>query len=175
MRETSAGAVRGWTLGGALALWLAGAACGGGGDGSADGANASDTGTADSTAMSGDSTEAATGVDAGASPANPSAEDPFRGFDLPSENGTGEMRRYRLRLRNDGDSLAIVYADGGAGEVLLDSVPAGSWRPVEVDSRAHIVRLRSETPGGAMLREAELGAPADTAVDLAVGPRQPAE
>jgi hypothetical protein len=124
------------------------------------------------TAVGADSTQ---GSAAPGSAAQASDEDPFRGFDLPSENGTGEMRRYKLRLRNDGDSLAIVYADGGAGEVLLDTVPAGSWRPVEVDSRARLVRLRSVTPGGDLLRETELGVPADSAIDLAIGSPTPAE
>jgi hypothetical protein len=106
---------------------------------------------------------AAAGVDAGL------ADDPFRGFEVPGENGTGEMRHYRLRLRNDGTALAIVSADGGAGEVLVDTVPAGSWRPVEIDSRARVVRLRSVSPSGEVLRETELGLPGDTAIDVDIG------
>lgn len=158
-----------------VSLLLAGIGCSGDGAG---GDDASENAAGrDSTALAeaaGDSVPTDHGDSATSAAPRASTEDPFRGFDLPSENGTGEMRRYRLRLRNDGDSLAIVFADGGAGEVLLDTVPAGSWRPVEVDSRARLVRLRSVTPGGSPLRSTELGAPADTAIDLAVGPPTPA-
>ncbi|MGI9037972.1 MAG: hypothetical protein ACR2GQ_03820 [Gemmatimonadota bacterium] len=173
-----------WTMGAALslvALSLLGVAACGGADGEGDG-RARDAADADSAAVAEAGTNEAparggdtTTLSATRGAAKASDADPFQGFDLPSENGTGEMLRYRLRLRNDGDSLAIVYADGGAGEVLLDTVPPGSWRPVEVDSRARRVRLRSVTPGGDLLRETELGVPADTVIDLAVGSRAPAE
>lgn len=137
-------------LGGALACGKAD----GGGDGSG----------ADSETVS-DSSRVPDG-DSSAAP-----DDPFGGFELPGDSGAGDMRKFRLRLRNDGDGIAIVFADGGAGEVLVDSVPAGSWRPVDIESRARFVRLRSVDAAGDPLREIDLGQPADTAVDVAVGLR----
>lgn len=83
--------------------------------------------------------------------------DPLFGFDLdaPAAN-TSEQHRLALRLRNDGEEDALVFADAGAGEVLVDSVAAGSWSRVDILTRASRVVLRSATPAGRSLRHIEI-------------------
>lgn len=83
--------------------------------------------------------------------------DPLFGFDLDAPAaGTSEQHRLALRLRNDGEEDALVFADAGAGEVLVDSVAAGSWTRVDILTRASRVVLRSATPAGRNLRRIEI-------------------
>lgn len=83
--------------------------------------------------------------------------DPLFGFDLDAPAaGTSEQHRLALRLRNDGEEDALVFADGGSGEVLIDSVAAGSWTRVDVLTRASRIILRSATPTGRSLRRIEI-------------------
>ncbi len=89
--------------------------------------------------------------------------DPLFGFDLDDTIGsTSEQRRLALRLRNDGEEDALVFADGGSGEVLIDSVPAGTWTRVDVLTRASRIVLRSATLTGRNLRRIEI----DTDLDM---------
>lgn len=99
-----------------------------------------------------------------------SAADPFTGFDLDADPANAVERRIALRLRNHAAHSAVVYADGGAGEVLLDSVPPGSDIRVDILSRAATIALRSVAPDGELLRETEVASGPDTIVDVIVGP-----
>ena len=104
------------------------------------------------------------------------ADDPFAAFDIPSGGeATAERRRVSLLLRNPTEALALVYADGGAGEVFLDSVPGGEDRRVNLQTRAGVVTLRSEGPDGAPLRRTEVtpGLPTVHEVIVADTPRAP--
>ena len=96
--------------------------------------------------------------------------DPFKGFELDADPATADERRIALLLRNRDARTAVVYADGGAGEVLLDSVPPGSDVRVDILSRAATIALRSVTPDGALLRETVVSPGPDTIVDVIVGP-----
>lgn len=98
-----------------------------------------------------------------------SADDPFTGFQLDADAANTLERRLALLLRNHDDRMAIVYADGGAGEVLLDSVPPGSEIRIDILSRASTIALRSVTPDGELLREAEVSPGPDTVVAVIVG------
>lgn len=98
------------------------------------------------------------------------AADPFTGFELDAAPANGVERRIELLLRNHDARLAVVYADGGAGEVLLDSVPPGSDVRVDILSRAATIALRSVAPDGELLRETEVSPGPDTIVDVIVGP-----
>ena len=99
-----------------------------------------------------------------------SADDPFAGFELEAGPEAGAVdRRIALLLRNQADRLAVVYADGGAGEVLLDSVPAGSDSRVDILSRASTITLRSLSAEGELLREAEVTPAPDTQIEVIVG------
>lgn len=98
------------------------------------------------------------------------AEDPFTGFELDADPATAVERRIALLLRNHNTRLAVVYADGGAGEVLLDSVPPGSDVRVDILTRAATVALRSVSPDGELLRETQVSPGPDTIVDVIVGP-----
>jgi hypothetical protein len=83
--------------------------------------------------------------------------DPLYGFDLdPPATSSSQQQRVALRLRNDGEEDALVFADGGSGEVLIDSVTAGSWTRVDVLTRASKIVLRSATPTGRSLRRIEI-------------------
>lgn len=96
--------------------------------------------------------------------------DPFPGFELDANPAEAVERRVALLLRNHAARTAIVYADGGAGEVLLDSVPPGSDVRVDILSRAATIALRSVAPDGELLRETEVSPGPDTVVDVIVGP-----
>jgi hypothetical protein len=147
-----------------LAAGLAWMACGGSDDSADDtppeGATLEDTVARDT---AGDSIAAAD-PDAG------SADDPFTGFQLDADPVNHVERRIALLLRNHDARTAIVYADGGAGEVLLDSVPPGSDIRVDILSRAGTIALRSVTPEGDLLRATEVSPGADTVVGVIVGP-----
>ena len=95
--------------------------------------------------------------------------DPFFGFDLGQPVATTTIQRaFRLRLRNDGDEDVLVFADGGAGEVRIDSVTAGQWTEVELVTRAPLVVVRSATPAGRNLRRLEIDPVADTVREVVV-------
>lgn len=98
------------------------------------------------------------------------AADPFTGFELDADSPTAVERRIALLLRNHDARMAVVYADGGAGEVLLDSVPPGTDIRVDILSRAATIALRSVAPDGEVLRETEVSPGPDTIVDVIVGP-----
>lgn len=98
------------------------------------------------------------------------AADPFTGFELDTDSPNVVERRIALLLRNHDARMAVVYADGGAGEVLLDSVPPGSEIRVDILSRAATIALRSVAPDGEVLRETEVSPGPDTIVDVIVGP-----
>ena len=106
---------------------------------------------------------------AATSPDADSADDPFTGFQLDADPVNDVERRIALLLRNHDARTAIVYADGGAGEVLLDSVPPGSDVRVDILSRAGTIALRSVTPEGELLRATEVFPGSDTIVDVIVG------
>lgn len=132
--------------------------------------------TADTAAAGVDSAGLAT--DSGA--ADPATEDsggggePFFGFRLDAEpEAATESRRLALRLVNPGERLAVVYADGGAGEVLLDSVPAASESRIDVLTRAPRVGLRSVASDGAPLRSTEIEVGPDTVRSVLVGDATP--
>lgn len=97
-------------------------------------------------------------------------DDPFAGFELEAAPGaTADSRRIALLLRNLGTRLAVVYADGGAGEVLLDSVAGGGEARVDIATRATSIMLRSMTPDGDTLRTEEIIAGPDTVLEVIVG------
>lgn len=96
--------------------------------------------------------------------------DPFAGFELSADpQVSAELRRLSLLLRNDGPSVVVVHADGGAEEVLLDSVPAESRHRVDLLTRAPVVTLRAEAPGGRTLSTAEIAVGPDSIVEVRVG------
>lgn len=106
-----------------------------------------------------------------AAPDTAAGADPFRGFDLDTGPATNAVeRRVALLLRNYDARTAIVYADGGAGEVLLDSVPPGAESRIDLLSRAGAIALRSVTPEGELLHAGEVSPGSDTVVDVIVGP-----
>lgn len=98
------------------------------------------------------------------------AADPFTGFELDADPANAVERRMALLLRNHDARTAVVYADGGAGEVLLDSVPPGSDIRVDIVSRAAAIALRSVAPDGELLRATEVAPGPDTIVEVIVGP-----
>jgi len=151
-----------------VAACLAAAACGRAGD-RADGTHP-------------DSEAGAPGADSAAHGAGPvdsmapeaaapgGAADPFAGFELDAGPGADAAdRRIALLLRNHNAGMAIVYADGGAGEVLLDSVAAGSAVRIDILSRASMIALRSVTEDGALLRATEVSPGLDTIIEVVVG------
>ncbi|MFW6084199.1 MAG: hypothetical protein ACODAA_03205 [Gemmatimonadota bacterium] len=96
--------------------------------------------------------------------------DPFHGFDLPSDGAVRrESRVARLLLRNTSDEPAVVYGDGGAGEVLLDTVPPDGERRVDVTTRAVRLGLRSESTAGEALRRDEVSVGLDSLLEVSVG------
>lgn len=96
--------------------------------------------------------------------------DPFAGFQLEAGPGVSDVpRQIALRLRNDSEQTALVYADGGAGEVLLDSVPPKAESRIDVVTRAGTISLRSVSPDGTSLRSTEVTAGLDTVVEVIVG------
>ena len=97
-------------------------------------------------------------------------QDPFHGFDLDSVAGArNEAKVARLLLRNDSEETAVVYGTGGAGEVLLDTVPAESERRVDVTTRAVRLGVRSETVTGEDLRQDEVTVGVDSVLNVLVG------
>lgn len=147
-----------------VGLWVVASlfAAGCGGAGKAGTGAAADSVMSDSTAVV-DSVAASTSPDSAGS-------DPFTGFELDAgPQASADLRRLSLLLRNDATSMAIVHADGGADEVLLDSVPAGSGQRVDLLTRAPVVTLRAETPDGHALRTVEVAVGADTVVEVLVG------
>lgn len=54
---------------------------------------------------------------------------------------------YRLRLVNPGRRFVVVYADGGADRVVLDTVPGGDSVRVNLRIRTDRVRLEAEADG----------------------------
>lgn len=96
--------------------------------------------------------------------------DPFAGFELSADPQiSADLRRLSLLLRNDGPSVVVVLADGGTEEVLLDSIPAESRHRVDLLTRAPVVTLRSEAPGGRTLSTAEIAVGPDSVVEVRVG------
>lgn len=144
------------------------AGCGGGGERPAEQAETSSA--VDSPEVAVDGAAAAAGTTgADETPAGASS-DPFAGFELAAgETASIEPRRIALRLVNPDDGTAIVFADGGAGEVLLDSVAARSEARVDVLTRAPVVTLRSVGPSGRELRATEVTVGPDTVVAVGVG------
>lgn len=95
--------------------------------------------------------------------------DPFAGFQLESgPAASAELRRLALSLRNDGAVPAIVRASGGAEEVLLDTVPPGAARRVDLLTRAASVTLRSLAADGRALRTRDVTVGADSVVEVRV-------
>lgn len=127
------------------------------GDPAADAAEVPDTaGLADSFAVAGDS--------------EADSAHPFVGFELPAGHPVGrEARLARLLLSNASAEPAVVYGDGGAGEVLLDTVPPESERRVDVTTRAFRLGVRSETAAGEALRQDEVTVGADSVLKVSVG------
>lgn len=97
-------------------------------------------------------------------------DDPFFGFDLDRTvaAATTEQRTLALRLLNDGSEDVLVFADGGAGEVRIDSVAAGARTRVDLLTRASVVSLRSVSLTGRVLRHVEITAGADTVEDVVI-------
>jgi len=96
-------------------------------------------------------------------------EDPFSGFDLGDTVAAAtEQQEVFLRLRNSGSEDALVFADGGAGEVQVDSIGAGGWTRVELVTRAPTVILRSTDLHGRLLRRVEITVGADTVREVIV-------
>ena len=147
-----------------LAAGLALMACGG-----SDGA-ANDTSPEDATLEDAAARDSATDSAAAVRPDAGSGDHPFTGFQLDADPVNAVERRIALLLRNHDVRTAIVYADGGAGEVLLDSVPPGSDIRVDILSRAGTIALRSVSPEGDLLRATEVYPGPDTIVDVIVGP-----
>lgn len=141
---------------------VAASACGGA-DHEADDVRPNDAVVEDSVASDSASDTAPATRDTG------SADDPFTGFQLDADAANAVERRSALLLRNHDARMAIVYADGGAGEVLLDSVPPGSESRIDILSRASTIALRSVTPDGELLRETEVSPGLDTIVAVIVG------
>lgn len=107
---------------------------------------------------------------ASAAASDSTTPDPFAGF--PLEAGpevSADPRRLRLLLRNDAGLMAIVRADGGAGEVVLDSVPPASRRRVDLLTRAPTVTLRVQTSEGRALRTVEVVVGTDSLTEVLVG------
>ena len=121
-----------------------------------------------------DTVEAVTGVEAEASssplvprPGDP--ENPFSGFDLDETVATTtEQREVLLRLRNDGVDDVLVFADGGAGEVRIDSVTGGAWTRVNLLTRAPVVTVRSTDLTGRDIQRVEITVGIDTVREVLV-------
>lgn len=139
-------------IGLSLILALGAGACGGAEPGSE--AVAADTPTA---------------VVADTSPVLPEAEDPFRGFDIDRAGEPRTERTIALRLRNDGPEDVAVYADGGAGEVFLDSVAARGWSRVDLVSVGPEVTLRTALPSGEATHRLVLDMVPDSIFEVSVG------
>lgn len=96
-------------------------------------------------------------------------DDPFYGFDLDhTVVAATEQRKLALRLFNDGSEDVLVFADGGAGEVRIDSVAAGAWTRVDLLTRASVITLRSTSLTGRVLRRIEIATGADTVRDVVI-------
>ena len=97
------------------------------------------------------------------------SEDPFYGFELGDTVAVAtEQQEVMLRLRNDGSEDVLVFADGGAGEVQIDSIGAGGWTRVELVTRAPTLILRSRDLHGSLLRRVEITVGADTVREVRV-------
>lgn len=95
------------------------------------------------------------------------AEDPFYGFDIDRVGSEDrEEKLVALRLRNDGTEDAVVFADAGAGEVLLDSVEAGAWSRVDLVTRGPAVALRSARPSGQTIQHLDLAVVRDSVIEI---------
>jgi len=100
----------------------------------------------------------------------PAAEDPFRGFNIGGRGESGhEEKLLALRLQNGGTEDAVVFAEAGAGEVLLDSVPAGRWSRVDLLTHGPVVTLRTARSSGETIHRLELAAVPDSIVEVNVG------
>ena len=149
-------------------LPLVAGACGGGGD-SGDPSESTAAAARDTTAATLD-TAAMSDSTMADSIAAAHGGDPFHGFDLDSvADARSEAKVARLLLRNDSQDDAVVYGTGGAGEVLLDTVPAESERRVDVTTRAVRLGVRSETVTGEDLRQDEVTVGVDSVLDVSVG------
>jgi hypothetical protein len=128
-----------------------------------------DAGQADGTPVPADTAVSATD----STPAD-TTPDPFTGFRLESEPGaSAELRRLALSLRNDGPVPAIVRASGGADEVLLDTVPPGATRRVDLLTRAPSVTLRSLAADGRTLRTGDFALGPDSIIEVRVDRESP--
>jgi hypothetical protein len=86
-----------------------------------------------------------------------SPDDPFFGFDLDrTVAATTKQREVALRLVNEGLEDVLVFADAGAGEVMVDSISAGDWTRVDLVTRAQAVTLKSTDLRGRILRRVEI-------------------
>jgi len=121
-----------------------------------------------------DTLEAVTGVEAEASlsplvPRPADSENPFAGFDLDETVATTtEQQEVALRLRNDGVDDVLVFADGGAGEVRIDSVTGGAWTRVDLLTRAPVVTVRSTDLTGRDIQRVEITVGIDTVREVLV-------
>lgn len=97
------------------------------------------------------------------------SKDPFSGFGLGDTVAVAtEPQEVLLRLRNDSSEDVLVFADGGAGEVQVDSIGAGGWTRVELVTRAPTVILRSTDLHGRLLRRVEITVGTDTVREVSV-------
>lgn len=118
--------------------------------------------------------EPASRAEAERSPASVDEGDPFAGFSVDAGPGApGPERRLPLRLLNHSDAPAIVYADGGAGEVVLDTIEPGVEARIDVLTRSPALTLRSLAPGGREMETARVEAPLDSVLDIVVGRPSP--
>jgi len=132
------------------------------------------TGADPELASTADTVEAVTGVEAEASssplvrrPGDP--QNPFSGFDLDKTVATTtDQQKVPLRLRNNGVDDVLVFADGGAGEVKIDSVTAGAWTRVDLLTRAPVVTVRSTDLTGRDLQRVEITVGIDTVREVLV-------
>lgn len=156
-------------IGPRVAVVLLVAACGGSSEAERSAPPANSPVAVDSGAVT-DSVGSASSAEETGEGTTPAAADPFTGFELDAGPSVSEdLRRLSLMLRNDAPTMAIVHADGGAGEVLLDSVPPGSRQRVDVLTRAPVVTLRATTLAGHALRATEVAVGPDTIVEVLVG------
>ncbi len=73
-----------------------------------------------------------------------------------------ETRTYLLQLVNLTGEPAVVYADAGAGRVVLDTLDARDSARVNIEIRAREVRLEASDLTGRTLREARISPRADS-------------
>ena len=92
-------------------------------------------------------------------------------FVLDASTPLATSRLFALSLKNESDEPVRVFADGGAGEVEVDTVPPGTTRRVDIESRAATVRLRSAplTAPDRVILQLNLTVPPDSVEEVLVG------